>query len=423
MARSLALLIAVVALTAVASTEGRKDLQNSDEGFIKVVDTTAVSSKPWWFETVKMARWLVHSNVWGNVATTSLHLNGTAFGDVQSYTDGDDSTSTGRLFFYGSTLDPTWQDVTQGTSRASLNLVEKQVEGYCSLLDPESPLCAKITLSGDMKVVPASDPDASTIHTYLFNTHPAFATWPASHDFQMYELHIDHIMFLDMFGGAKNVQVKDYLAATITKEEKELRLGNVKHTQPPQHSKISLSAKEGSDSEALAARKLVHANNWTSVTTTSHHLNGTAYGQVQSFVDGNATVSTGRILFYGSTMDPSWTDIITHPECSVTIVQAQEMGGNGCHVNTLDPEDPNCAKIVLSGKMAEVPATGDVDQIKDWMFAAHPAMKTWPTGHDFKLYELSIEHIFFLNHYGGAALIDVKDYFAADPLAQQHSQM
>lgn len=54
-----------------------------------------------------MARWLAHENVWGVVSTTSIHLNGTAFGNVMSMSDGEKLNSTGRLFFYLSMLDPT----------------------------------------------------------------------------------------------------------------------------------------------------------------------------------------------------------------------------------------------------------------------------------------------------------------------------
>lgn len=47
-----------------------------------------------------MARWLVHSNTWGVVSTTSRHLGGVAFGNVASYSDGPRGQPTGRLLFY-----------------------------------------------------------------------------------------------------------------------------------------------------------------------------------------------------------------------------------------------------------------------------------------------------------------------------------
>ena len=43
----------------------------------------------------------------------------------------------------------------------------------------------------------------------------------------------------------------------------------------------------------------------------------------------------------------------------------------------VDPEDPRCAKITLSGMMEESKG-GDVDVGKEALFARHPQMRDWP---------------------------------------------
>ena len=46
------------------------------------------------------ARWLAHSNLWGNLATTSVHLDGRAWAQPKSFVDGSEAISTGIPYFY-----------------------------------------------------------------------------------------------------------------------------------------------------------------------------------------------------------------------------------------------------------------------------------------------------------------------------------
>jgi hypothetical protein len=34
--------------------------------------------------------------------------------------------------------------------------------------------------------------------------------WPKNHDFRLYVLEIEHLVFLDFYGAAKHIAVKDY---------------------------------------------------------------------------------------------------------------------------------------------------------------------------------------------------------------------
>lgn len=71
-----------------------------------------------------------------------------AFGNALSFADGPRCRPTGRLIFYLSPMDATMQDLEK-CSNASLTVHEAQLPGACRRVDPESPLCAKLTVSGE----------------------------------------------------------------------------------------------------------------------------------------------------------------------------------------------------------------------------------------------------------------------------------
>eukprot|EP00746_Dinoflagellata_sp_MGD_P019683 gnl/MRDRNA2_/MRDRNA2_145766_c0_seq1.p1 gnl/MRDRNA2_/MRDRNA2_145766_c0~~gnl/MRDRNA2_/MRDRNA2_145766_c0_seq1.p1 ORF type:complete len:300 (+),score=37.77 gnl/MRDRNA2_/MRDRNA2_145766_c0_seq1:50-901(+) len=49
------------------------------------------------------------------------------------------------------------------------------------------------------------------------------------------------------------------------------------------------------------------------------------------------------------------------------------------------------------------------------LFKRHPQMETWPTSHNFTVYELVISDIWMIDFYGGGASITPKMYYAATP--------
>ena len=75
-------------------------------------------------------------------------------------------------------------------------------------------------------------------------------------------------------------------------------------------------------------------------------------------------------------------------------------------------QDPTCAKVSISGRMAEVPE-GDINKARELLFSRHPQMEGWPKGHNFRIYELQTDAIRLLDFYGGAADVSSKDYLAA----------
>ena len=66
--------------------------------------------------------------------------------NVVSFSDGVPDKSTGIPYFYLTTLDPTARNALKD-HRSSLTISEYPL-GTCGKADPESPVCAKITLTG-----------------------------------------------------------------------------------------------------------------------------------------------------------------------------------------------------------------------------------------------------------------------------------
>eukprot|EP00884_Botryococcus_braunii_P008723 jgi/Botrbrau1/17852/Bobra.0127s0092.1 len=163
---------------------------------------------------------------------------------------------------------------------------------------------------------------------------------------------------------------------------------------------------------AAMARWLLHENDWGTVSTLSRHLNGMPYGNALSFSDGPHNMSTGRLLFYLTGMDATASDVEANNTATLTVCEAQLPG----HCRGFDPEDPTCAKVSASGTLKKVPPQ-DLALAEDLLLQRHPAMRDWPAGHAFHVYELHIETLRLLDFYGGAVDIDPADYFNVHLLA------
>ena len=111
--------------------------------------------RPSTFEPARVARWLVHQNTWGTIATISnAHdsgSNGTAWANPQSFSDGiynssnPQQQSTGIPYFFMTGLDETPQDLKLNP-RGAFSISESQISGdpTCQKTDTEDPTCARI---------------------------------------------------------------------------------------------------------------------------------------------------------------------------------------------------------------------------------------------------------------------------------------
>ncbi|KAE8658231.1 Pyridoxamine 5'-phosphate oxidase family protein isoform 2 [Hibiscus syriacus] len=129
------------------------------------------------------------------------------------------------------------------------------------------------------------------------------------------------------------------------------------------------------------ARWLVSQSTWGVLSTLSVELEGSPFGNVVSYSDGVPGKRSG---------------IPEHP-----------LGTCG----DVDPENPNCAKITLTGKTVLLETS-----LEEWgfaqaaLFTMHPEMKWWPTSHGFRIFKLEIENIFIINGPGGPKPLTVDEY-------------
>jgi len=65
-------------------------------------------------------------------------------------------------------------------------------------------------------------------------------------------------------------------------------------------------------------------------------------------------------------------------KASITVTLAQT---DFCRDKILDPQDPRCARVILSGKVKKIkPGSPDETFATQALFSRHPVMKTWPKG-------------------------------------------
>lgn len=339
-----------------------------------------------------VARWQLNQAAWGVIATTSVRLNGVAFGNPISVADG---LGNGTPYFYVSTMDASMQDIA-ANPHCTLTLSEASIDCQTLQLDPEDPRCIRLSLSGELVKVTDKDENATALAA-LYKKHPAMKSWPSDHNWYITKLNIEHIWLIDFFGGAADIPLANYTAA---KAPSDLVPVNASHT--PSKGKPIFTEK------VSTARWLAHQSLWGSIATTSIHLNGTAFANSVSFSDGASGKSTGTPYFYVSDLDTSMQDLKQNSNCTLTLSEASV----DCAEKKLDPEDPRCVRLSLTGTMADVTDAKEIAFAKEGLFASHPEMATWPLSHDFHFTKLDISRIWLIDFFGGASDISPKDYFA-----------
>eukprot|EP00751_Fragilariopsis_kerguelensis_P003686 CAMPEP_0170818052 /NCGR_PEP_ID=MMETSP0733-20121128/40459_1 /TAXON_ID=186038 /ORGANISM="Fragilariopsis kerguelensis, Strain L26-C5" /LENGTH=238 /DNA_ID=CAMNT_0011177997 /DNA_START=88 /DNA_END=804 /DNA_ORIENTATION=- len=164
--------------------------------------------------------------------------------------------------------------------------------------------------------------------------------------------------------------------------------------------------------KADTARWLVHSLDWGVVSTISSRLGqeegqSVPFGNVYSFVDGPCEKSTGIPYIYGTYMDQTYKDAINNDMVSLTLsesslssVCSHRKGLDSCMLGTKygDPENPVCARLTLTGKLITLnekdsSSKEEYQFAKNALFERHPSMP--------------------IDYYGGASILDPKDYFAA----------
>ncbi|XP_060225900.1 protein CREG2 isoform X1 [Meriones unguiculatus] len=174
----------------------------------------------------------------------------------------------------------------------------------------------------------------------------------------------------------------------------------------------------GPGARAATARSLVHASSWGCLATASTHekIPGLPFGSCLAISDGPLQNSTGTPFFYVTAKDPAVADLVKNPIASLMLPEPE---GEFCSVllcrkNLVDPEDPRCARLTLTGRMITVPP-GEVEFAKQAMFSRHPGMRKWPRQYEWFFMKMWVEHIWLQKWYGGVSDILLEEYFQAAP--------
>lgn len=159
----------------------------------------------------------------------------------------------------------------------------------------------------------------------------------------------------------------------------------------------------------------------TTSTRTYGTVVGAAFGNPYSF----ASID-GVPYIYSSLLDASAVDLFTgngsvsaNQRGSLSLSEASYPGKTpvACRIGGSrlgDPENPLCARLVLSGKFEIVARNStEAGQAKVALFARHPAFENYPASHDFFVGKLNIDGIWLLDRFGGASIVSPAEYFDA----------
>ncbi|XP_057667708.1 protein CREG1 [Diorhabda carinulata] len=165
---------------------------------------------------------------------------------------------------------------------------------------------------------------------------------------------------------------------------------------------------------ALMARYVIHMTDWVSIATisTQEAINGFPFVSLKSFSDGTSTNSTGVPYLYMTDLDVTGKDVMKDSRVTIMATLAET---NYCENKEFDPQDPRCAKILMSGKLFKIEATSpEYDFGRNSLFEKHPSMKNWPKDHLFYVAKVVPEQIEVLDYFGGLKFVTIEDYFNAN---------
>lgn len=173
---------------------------------------------------------------------------------------------------------------------------------------------------------------------------------------------------------------------------------------PPPHTKV-----------AEMARYIVHNSDWAAVAYTSRQPGtyGLPMADIFSISDGLQNNSTGIPYMYVSPLDTGVQDLAKDSRCSLSMSLAQ---GDYCRKESLDPEDPRCAHVFLTGKLKTLKnGTDEWARAEKFFFDRHPHLRNMPKDHRFRFMKMKISHILVQDYFGGPAQPTLEEYFAAKP--------
>jgi len=165
---------------------------------------------------------------------------------------------------------------------------------------------------------------------------------------------------------------------------------------------------------ALMGRYVIHNSDWVSISTIStlSSIKTYPFVNLKSMSDGPVSKGTGIPYLYMTELDLSGKDIEQDSRCTVLASLAQS---EYCKSEKFDPQDPRCARVILTGHILKVDnTTAEFAFAQNALYSRHPAMKGWPTDHDFYIAKVDIEQVAVLDFFGGVKFVSIEDYFNAN---------
>lgn len=167
---------------------------------------------------------------------------------------------------------------------------------------------------------------------------------------------------------------------------------------------------------AKMARYLVHKAEWVSMgsLSTVDAIKGYPMVNVIAAADSaRGEKSTGTLYFYLTMLDYTAQDLSKDNRLTVLLSMDQDLS---CSKQGVDPMEPTCARIMISGRAVKLEeGNDDFNFGKNAMFSRHPAAQKWLSTHNFFLCKLEIAQIAVLDWYGGPHYVTVEEYMKADP--------
>lgn len=170
---------------------------------------------------------------------------------------------------------------------------------------------------------------------------------------------------------------------------------------------VAASAQNGEE-----ARWLVQSTKWATLSWIENTDEGER--DLKSLVTSIAEFE-GRIFLY--LMEEEEQDDDTAFNAALTFSEAQvdtsQYFGAKCGPDgVLDPQDPRCAKLTITGVIS--PCETTTKQLAlDTLFTTHPQMAHWPEGHGFVPHEMKINEkngLWMIANFGGGGFFDAADY-------------
>ena len=376
-----------------------------------------LASPPPVYKHAETARWMIQNlnhGVLSTISTRSVASTiGDPFGNPYSHAD-----VQGLPVFWASNLDSSMEDIFTAktpSTRVSFSMSEAQLTGNASVAacqigtalgDPENPPCARLVVSGNFVRLESGSDEETSAKAALFERHPSFPNEP--HDFYASKIAIDGIWLIDFYGSATVISPDDYFAASANS-----------YRPVALRQQRSIDPRPNPIRKIKTARWMVKNLDWGVLSTTSARSDGSTpgdpFGNPYSFADA----SNGIPYFYASDLDASIVDLQQSTRMSLALSESTLTGTSkevkSCKIGSgfNDPENPPCARMILSGDFVRLDAnTTEATSAQAALFDRHPSFANFPQDHSFFVGKLEIDTIWFIDFYGGITSMDIGKYLA-----------